>query len=67
MYTVIVDHEPSQTDNEVVREGLVSFNEKTTGEPRDKEFSIFLKNSWKIKMSRFIALLAFKSMNGCYT
>jgi len=44
MYTIIVDHEPSQTDNAVVREGLVSFNEKATGEPRDKEFSVFLKN-----------------------
>lgn len=44
MYTVIVDHNPSQADNAVVTEGLISFYESTTGEPRDKEFSIFLKN-----------------------
>ena len=26
-------------------EGLISFNEHVTGEPRDKEFSVFLKNN----------------------
>lgn len=44
MYKIIVDHNPNETDNAVVKEGLVSFNESATGEPRDKEFSIFLKN-----------------------
>ena len=44
MYEIIIDHNPSQEDNAVVREGLISFNETMTGEPRDKEFSIFLKN-----------------------
>lgn len=43
-YEVIVDHAPSQVDNDVVREGLIAFNEHVTGEPRDKEFSVFLKN-----------------------
>jgi len=44
LYKVIVDHAPSQADNDVVREGLVSFNEHIMGEPRDKEFSVFLKD-----------------------
>lgn len=44
MYKVIIDHEPRQADNAVVREGLVAFNEEITGEERDKPFSVFLKN-----------------------
>ena len=44
MYKVIIDHEPSQADNAIVREGIVSFNEKTTGQARDKPFSVFLKD-----------------------
>ncbi len=44
MYQIIVDHNPSQADNAVVTEGLVSFYESITGETRDREFSIFLKN-----------------------
>ncbi len=44
MYKIIVDHNPNEADNAMVKEGLVSFNESITGEPRDKEFSIFLKN-----------------------
>ncbi len=34
---------PSETDNAVVREGIIAFNEKLLGE-RDKTFSIFLKD-----------------------
>jgi len=44
MYTIVVDHDPNQADNAVIVEGLVSFYEDVTGESRDKEFSIFLKN-----------------------
>ena len=44
MYHITVDHNPSQADNQVVKEGLVSSYEAQFGE-RDKEFSIFLKNS----------------------
>lgn len=43
MYKVVVDYTPSETDNEVVREGLVASIEKVLGE-RDKTFSIFLKD-----------------------
>lgn len=44
MYKVVVDHAPSQSDNDVVMEGLITFNERVIGEPRDKVFSVFLKN-----------------------
>ena len=44
MYKIIVDHKPSPADNDAVREGLIAFNEHVMGEPRDKEFSVFLKN-----------------------
>jgi GNAT superfamily N-acetyltransferase len=43
MYKVVVDHNPSQSDNEVVKEGLIRSYEAQFGE-RDKEFSIFLKS-----------------------
>ena len=43
MYKIVVDHAPSQSDNEVVKEGLIKFYEAQFGE-RDKEFSIFLKS-----------------------
>lgn len=43
MYKVIVDHNPSQSDNDVVKEGLIKSYEAQFGE-RDKELSIFLKN-----------------------
>ncbi len=43
MYEVVVDHNPGQSDNEVVREGLIRSFEAKFGE-RDKQFSIFLKN-----------------------
>ncbi len=43
MYKVVVDFEPSEADNTVVREGIVAYNEKIVGE-RDKVFSIFLKD-----------------------
>lgn len=43
MYKVIVDHNPSQSDNEVVKEGLIRSYEAQFGE-RDKELSIFLKS-----------------------
>lgn len=42
MYKVIVDHNPSQSDNEIVKEGLIRCYEAQFGE-RDKEFSVFLK------------------------
>ena len=44
MYKIIVDHEASHADNDIVKEGIITFNEHIIGEPRDKEFSIFLKN-----------------------
>lgn len=43
MYRVVVDYSPSQSDNDVVREGLIKCYEAKFGE-RDKQFSIFLKN-----------------------
>ncbi|MES2215555.1 MAG: GNAT family N-acetyltransferase [Pseudomonadota bacterium] len=43
-YKIIVDYEPSQADNNVILEGLIAFDEHAMGEPRDKEFSVFLKN-----------------------
>ena len=45
MLNIIVDHAPTRADNAVVLEGLVRFNEKIMGEPRDKFFSVFLKDS----------------------
>ncbi len=41
---IVIDHNPSQFDNDTVMEGLISSNERVMGEPRDKEFSVFLKN-----------------------
>ncbi len=43
MYKVIVDHNPSHSDNDVVKEGLIKSYEAQFGE-RDKELSIFLKS-----------------------
>lgn len=43
MYKVVVDYEPAEADNAVVREGIIASNEKIVGE-RDIEFSIFLKD-----------------------
>jgi ribosomal protein S18 acetylase RimI-like enzyme len=43
MYKIVVDHAPSQSDNDVVREGLVKCYEAEFGE-RDKPLSIFLKS-----------------------
>lgn len=43
MYKVIVDYNPTEADNAVVREGIIAANEHIVGE-RDKAFSIFLKN-----------------------
>ena len=43
MYKVIVDHNPSHSDNDVIKEGLIKSYEAQFGE-RDKELSIFLKN-----------------------
>jgi GNAT superfamily N-acetyltransferase len=43
MYKVVVDYNPSQSDNEVVKEGLIQSYEAQFGE-RDKQFSIFLKD-----------------------
>ena len=43
MYKVVVDHAPSQADNDVVKEGLIKCYEAQFGE-RDKQLSIFLKS-----------------------
>lgn len=43
MYKVVVDHAPSQSDNDVVKEGLIKSYETKFGE-RDKPLSIFLKS-----------------------
>lgn len=43
MYKVIVDYDPTESDNAVVREGIIASIENVIGE-RDKSFSIFLKN-----------------------
>lgn len=43
-YKIIIDHKPSQADNDAVVEGLVVHYERLMGEPRDREFSVFLKN-----------------------
>lgn len=45
MLNIIVDHTPTCTDNAAVLEGLITFNEKIMGEPRDKSFSVFLKDA----------------------
>jgi GNAT superfamily N-acetyltransferase len=42
-YRVVIDHAPSQADNDVVREGIISSIEAVLGE-RDKLFSVFLKD-----------------------
>ena len=47
MYKVIVDHNPSQSDNDVIKEGLIKSYEAQFGE-RDKELSLFLKNNGKV-------------------
>lgn len=44
MYKIIVDYTPSQDDNDVISEGLISSYQEIVGE-RDKPFSIFLKNN----------------------
>src|SRR5579871_5862692 len=43
MYKIIVDHAPSQEDNEIIREGLYASQKHIVGEP-DQYFSIFLKD-----------------------
>ena len=43
-YKIIIDYAPSQADNDAVMEGLISFNERIIDVPRDKKFSVFLKN-----------------------
>lgn len=45
MFNIIVDHTPTYTENNTVLEGLIKFNEKIMGEPRDKNCSVFLKNN----------------------
>jgi len=44
MYKIIVDYDPCQSDNDLVMEGLIASYEQIIGEPRDKEFSVFLKD-----------------------
>lgn len=43
MYKVVIDHNPSHFDNEIVSEGLIRSYEAQFGK-RDKQLSIFLKN-----------------------
>jgi GNAT superfamily N-acetyltransferase len=43
MYKIIVDYAPSESDNAIVKEGIIAFNANILGE-REKAFSIFLKN-----------------------
>jgi len=43
MYNIVVDLNPTETDNAIVREGLIRSYEAQFGQ-RDKQFSIFLKN-----------------------
>lgn len=43
MYKIVVEYEPKEADNDILREGMAAFNEKIVGE-RDKAFSIFLRN-----------------------
>lgn len=43
MYKVVINHTPNQSDNEVIREGLIKSYEAKFGE-RDKQFSVFLKS-----------------------
>jgi len=45
MFNVVVDYNPSEADNAVVREGIIAHYEKTTGQRRDQEFSVFLKDA----------------------
>ncbi|MBM3887413.1 hypothetical protein FJ364_05790, partial [Candidatus Dependentiae bacterium] len=42
MYEIIVDHEPNQTDNDIISEGLFASYKSIIGQ-RDKSFSVFLK------------------------
>jgi len=44
MYKIVVDYAPTQIDNNAIVEGLIRSYERTTGQPRDTEFSVFLKN-----------------------
>lgn len=44
MYKITVDYSPSETDNDIVREGLIATYASIVGE-RDRPFSIFLKNA----------------------
>jgi GNAT superfamily N-acetyltransferase len=43
MYKIVVDYTPTETDNAVIKEGIIAFNENIIGE-RDRAFTIFLKN-----------------------
>lgn len=44
-YSITVDHNPSQADNDALMEGLITSYEREMNETRDKEFSVFLKNN----------------------
>lgn len=59
---VVVDYDPSQADNAIIREGIIASNAHIIGE-RDKEFSIFLKDdSGKV----FGGILAFLDSESVY-
>jgi hypothetical protein len=57
MYKIIVDHEPSRADNGAAKEGLISFNESVMGEPREKEYSAFLKDIQAKSLAAYKQLL----------
>ncbi len=45
MLNIVIDHAPAKADNDTVMESLIAFNEQVMGEPRDKDFSVFLKDN----------------------
>jgi len=62
MYKIAVDHTPSQSDIDVIKESLIAFNESIVG-VRAKQFSVFLKNdSGKV----FGGILAFLDKESVY-
>lgn len=62
MYKIVVDYEPTEADNFVVREGIIASNEEIIGE-RDTEFSIFLKDD---KQKVFGGIQAFLGTESIY-
>ena len=46
LYQMIIDHHPSQSDNDVVRNGIINFNDNFL-EYKSKSLSVFLKDDEK--------------------